>query len=318
MKGFLKNRLQLKTKIPKTFYAKISFGYSRRGNLLKLKRLSYEDAVKSQQRGYFDEHLVTLYSTAYGEPYLLGDKYLFYHDAASKTVSLTLFELGRETSNEASGETEGIDCFKHLIARFKPSKVVVTSPYKLPLHTSDYFCDKIYEDRDFQISIEQFDEKLAGGSYKNLRYRVNHAKRCGYSLKLGKALTPAHINIMAHYLAKSKSYELWDYQLYLGLDEYVSKFTSPQVFNVFSDGLLIGFDIVDALKDVLTVPLGFYRDYPSIADFLIYEEILHAKKQGFKWLDIGWACNTRGLEEFKVKWKAVPRFHVYMQVFSKT
>jgi len=281
---------------------------------LKLKRLNTEDVVKAQQRGRFDEHLATLYSTAYGEPYLYEDKYLLYHDSASKTISLTLFELDREKGSYR----ERMSSFKGMTGHFKPDKVFVTSPSKLPTHIGDYGCEKVYEDKDYQIALEQFDEKLTGGSYKSLRYRVNHAKRCGYSVAIGKALTPAHINIIAHYLAKSKNYELWDYQLYLGLSEYVSKFASPRLFNLFSDGLLIGFDVVDVLGDVMTAPLGFYLDYPSIADFLIFEEILHAKKQGFKWLDIGWACNVQGLEEFKTKWKAVPRFHVYIQVFTKT
>ena len=281
---------------------------------MKLKRLSNEDVIKSQQLGQFDEHLATLCSTAYGEPYLYQNRYLLYYDSASKTVSVTLFELRKERGSDK----ERMSCFKDLTTYFKPSKVIVTSPSKLPSDIDDYSCEKVYEDRDYQISLEQFDEKLVGGSYKSLRYRVNHAKRCGYCLAIGKMLTPAHINIMAHHLARSKNYELWDYSLYLGLGEYVSKFASPRLFNVSSKGLLIGFDVVDALSDVMTVPLGFYLDYPSIADFLIYEEILYAKKQGFKWLDIGWACNVSGLEEFKTKWKAVPRFQVFMQVFTKT
>ena len=280
---------------------------------MKLKRLGNEAIVDSQQRGYFDEHLVTLYSVAYGEPYLLEDKYPFYLDGASKTISLTLFGLDGGTS----GGTGRADCFKELIAHFKIDKVIVTSPSKLPSRIEDFRCEKEYKDRDFQIPLERFDERLEGGSYKSLRYRVNHAKRCGYAIAIGKVLTPAHINIISHHMAKSKNYELWDYQLYLGLGQYLSEFASPRLLNVFSDELLIGFDVIDTLNDVLAVPLGFYLDYPSIADWLIYEEIIYAKKKSFKWLDIGWACNTPGLEEFKVKWKAVPRFHVYMQVFTK-
>jgi len=281
---------------------------------LKLKRLSTEDVIKAQQRGNFDEHLATLYSTAYGEPYLYRNNYLFYHDSASKTISITLFEL----DGESGGDQERKSCFEDLTEYFRPEKTITTSPCKLPQHVGDYGCEKVYEDKDYQIALDQFDERLIGGAYKSLRYRVNHAKRCGYIIVLGKVLTPAHINIMAHFLARSRNYELWDYQLYLGLSEYVSKFDSPRLFNVFSDGLLIGFDVVDVLSDVMTAPLGFYLDYPSIADFLIFEEIRHAKKHGFNWLDIGWACNVQGLEEFKTKWKAVPRFHVYMQVFTKT
>jgi hypothetical protein len=280
---------------------------------LNLKPLRRKDAVDSQQRGKFDEHLATLYSSAYGKPFLCNDKFLLYYDSGSATVWLTLFELGGETSEDK----ESLACFKDLVAHFKPEKVIVTSPSKLPLLLNGYGCEKVYRDKDYQVSLEEFDEKLAGGSYKALRYRVNHAKRCGYSLDVGKMFTPAHMHIVAQFLARSRDYELWDYQLYLGLNDYVTSFDSPRLFNVFSGGLLVGFDVVDGLKDVLAVPVGFYLDYPSLADFLIYEEIVHAKSHGFKWLDIGWGCNIHGLEEFKVKWKAVPRFHVYMQVFRK-
>lgn len=280
---------------------------------MKLKRVSSEDIIRCQQRGYFDEHLVALYSTAYGDPYLYEDNYLLYHDPGTKNISLTLFGLARHLDSER----KRIDCFNDLIVNFKPRRVVVTSPSKLPSQIKNYVCDKIYEDNDYQISLGQFDENLSGGSYKSLRYRINHAKRCGYSLAVGKKLTPGHMNIMAHHLIKSRTYELWDYQLYLGLNEYISRFVSPQLFNVISDDLLIGFDVTDFLGDVMAVPLGFYLDYPSIADFLIYEEIIRARKQGFKWLDIGWACNVPGLEGFKIKWKAIPKFHIYMQVFIK-
>jgi len=280
---------------------------------LKLRQLTDEDAVKAQQRGYFDEHLVTLYTTTYGAPHLYEDKYPLYHDAASKTLSLTLFKL----DTEGGSKKDGIDIFRDLTEHFKPSRVYTTSPFRLPQRLGDYVCEKVYQDKDFQIDLRRFDENLLGGSYKSLRYRVNHAKRLGYSLAVGRDLTPAHINIMAHHLIRSRNYELWDYQLYLGLGEYISRFASPRLFNLFLENLLIGFDVVDVLRDVMVVPLGFYLDYPSSADFLIHQEIIYAKSQGSKWLDIGWACNVPGLEEFKIKWKAVPRFRVCMQVFTK-
>jgi len=281
---------------------------------LELKQLDDADVVRAQSRGYFDEHLATLYSVAYGEPYLYEDRYLVYQDLASKTVSLTLFGL----DSDKGSNSEKMTCFKDVTTQLEPDRVIVTSPAKLPSHIAVYRCEKVYEDKDFQIALSEFDENLVGSRYKGLRYRVNHAKRCGYTLAQRKQLTPAHINIVAHHLAKDRRYELWDYQLYLGLGQYVSKWDSPRLFDVFLDDVLAGFDVVDVLgSDVMAVPLGFYMDYPSIADFLIYEEVLKAKQLGFKWLDIGWACNVLGLEEFKTKWKAVARFGVYMQEFLK-
>jgi 5-hydroxyisourate hydrolase-like protein (transthyretin family) len=286
----------------------------KRGALLKVERLTYEDIVRCQKRGYFDEHLATLYSVAYGEPYLYGGRYLIYYDPSSKTVWLTLFEL----DNESPNDTDKTECFRMSIKTFEPKKVIVTSPVDLPSKMDDYHCETVYKDRDYQINLEEFDIDLSGGSYKDLRYRVNHAKRCGYYLAVSKSVTPAHSRIMALHLMKAKTYEIWDYQLYLKLNDYIQRFSTPRLFNVFYEGMLIGFDVVDALGDALTTPLGFYMDFPSIADFLMYEEIVHAKNLNFGWLDIGWACNNLGLEEFKRKWKAVPKFNVCMQDYHKT
>lgn len=284
-----------------------------KGKVLKLAHLKIAEVVECQRRGYFDEHLATLYAMAYGEPYLCRDKYLVYHDSASKAVSLTLFPLDKN----GGSSKERLDCLREILTRFEPSQVIVTSPSQMPSPVEEYVCEIVHRDSDYQISLGGFDESLGGGDYKSLRYRVNHARRCGYSLVVGKSFTPAHINVLARFLVKSKDYEFWDYQLYLALSQYVSRGASAQLFNVFLDGLLVGFDVVDALGDVLCVPLGFYLDYPSVGDFLIYREILHAKRQGFRWLDIGWACNAPGLREFKVKWRAVPRFDVCVQVFRR-
>jgi len=279
---------------------------------LKLKRLTQDDTVQCQKRGYFDEHLATLYSVAYGEPHIYQNKYLLYHDSLSKIVWLTLFGLDSEKDTSA----DATECFETSVDYFHPNKVVTTSPTRLPPKLGDFNCETVYQDKDYQINLKQFDEKLYGGSYKDLRYRVNNAEKRGYSLTVGRELTVAHSRIIALHLTK-KNYAPWDYQLYLRLGEYLKRFSSPILFNVFSNDTLIGFDVIDFLADTMATPLGFYLDYPSLADFLIYQEILHGKRQSYEWLDIGWACNNPGLEAFKKKWKAITRFTVYMQEYQK-
>lgn len=281
---------------------------------MKVERLTDKDVINCQKRGYFDEHLATLYSVAYGEPYLYENRYLIYYDALSKTVWLTLFELDRENQINA----DYTECFRILTETFQPQKIVVTSPRALPSRIEDYHCEMLYKDYDYQINLKEFDISLSGGTYKDLRYHVNHAKRCSYSLGITKNVTPAHSHIMALHLMKAREYELWDYLLYLKLGEYFMKFSSPSLFNVFLDNVLIGFDVVDIIGNILAAPLGFYMGSPSIADFITYEELMHAKSAGFSWFDIGWACNNQGLEEFKRKWKAVPKFDIYMQEYNKT
>lgn len=273
-----------------------------------MKKLTVEDMLRYQKRGYFDEHLVTFYSLAYGEPYAYKNTYLVYHDALSKALSLTLFGL--------NGNENKLECIQTSLDTFKPRIFWTTSPEKLPLNIADYSCEKIFFDKDYQINLSKIDENLRGGSCKSLRYRVNNAKKRGYTLAMGKEITPAHSNLIALHMTK-RSYNLWDYQLYLGINEYVRKFPSPRLFNVFWKDMLIGFDVVDMLGNTMVTPLGFYLDYPSLTDFMIYSEVVHAKEHGFEWLDIGWACNNPGLEEFKMKWMAIPRFNIWVQEYSK-
>jgi hypothetical protein len=112
-------------------------------------------------------------------------------------------------------------------------------------------------------------------------------------------------------------YNVWDYQLYLAINEYVSRFSSPRFFDVFLNSELVGFDLVDFTDTVMVVPLGFIlASHPSLSDFLMFEEVVYAKKQGMDWLDVGWSCDP-GLKEFKKKWTAVPRFTVYVQEYLR-
>ncbi len=271
-----------------------------------MKRLSDKELRRYQKCGRFDEHLATLYALAYGEPYIYEDTYLVYYDPSDKYLSITLFEL--------NGEKDKIECVKTSICMFNPEKVTLTSPEKMPEIIGDYHCENTFFDRDYQIRLSEFDDKLQGKNYRDLRYRVNNAVRRGYRLKIGKEVTSAHNDLIRLNLAK-KIYNSWDVDLCHKIKEYVERFSSPIVFNVMFDGMLIGFDVVDFMNHTMSIPFGFYRGYPSLADFILYKEVQYAKEQNFEWLDIGWACNN-GLEEFKKKWMAISRFDVWTQGYT--
>jgi len=264
-----------------------------------------------QKRGCFDEHLITLNAQVYGNPYVFEDTFLVYHDPMSETLWLTLFEL-----NGSINHPSRLECLKASIAEFEPREVTVASPEKLESTIGDYCCKNIFFDKDYQVKLDEFDKNLRGGAYECLRYRVNNALKRGYTLNEGKELTPAHSNVMAFHISK-RQYHLWDLQLFLRLHKYVEKSTTAKLFNVALNDLLIGFDVVDFMGNTMTTPLGFYLDYPSLADFMMHKEILYAKKQGFEWLDIGWACSP-GLEEFKKKWKGTPKFNIYVHEYLNT
>jgi len=260
-----------------------------------------------QRFGSFDEHLVSLYSLAYGNPYIYKDTYLVYYDKHSKILYLSLFEL--------RGFENKLKCIQTAAKLFKPIKLIVTSPEELPSNIGKFRCKNVDHDKDYQIYIPDFDVALKGGKFKHLRYRVHNAEKRGYNLKVDKSLTPAHFHIIAQH-EQSKKLDLYDNQLYLSIWEYLQKFKSPLVFSVFSNSVLIGFDLVDFLKGTMTIPLGFYTDAPSLADFILFKEILYAKQKQYTWLDLGWACNS-GVEEFKKKWTAIPRFQIWAYEYTK-
>jgi hypothetical protein len=273
-----------------------------------VKRLTEHDVSRCQERGYFDEHLITLNAQVYGDPYLYEDTYLVYHDPIGKMLWLTLFEL-----NGNDNHPDRLECLKDALVEFQPRRIRAASPEKLEERVGDYCCENAFSDKDYQIRLDEFDENLRGGSYDCLRYRVNNAIKRGYTLRLGKEITPAHSYIMAYHISK-KNYNLWDYQLFLRLQNYVGKSATAKLFNVFCEDVLIGFDVVDFLDNTMATPLGFYLDYPSLADFIMQKEIVYAKEEKFEWLDIGWACSP-GLEEFKKKWKGIPRFGICVQEY---
>jgi hypothetical protein len=259
-----------------------------------------------QRFGRFDEHLVSLYSLAYGNPYIYKDTYLVYYDKHSRILYLSLFEL-----NESANK---LQCLQTATKIFRPEKLIVTSPQELPMDIGSFHCSKVDYDKDYQICVPDFDATLKGGEFKQLRYRVRNAEKRGYCLKIGKKMTPAHLHIIAHH-EQSKKIDLYDSQLYLGIWEYLRKFKSPILFNVFCKGTLIGFDLADFFKDTMTIPLGFYTAAPSLADFLLHREILYAKQKSCSWLDLGWACSP-GIEEFKKKWTAIPRFNIWAYEYT--
>ncbi|HKZ93804.1 MAG TPA: hypothetical protein VJ249_04385 [Candidatus Bathyarchaeia archaeon] len=273
-----------------------------------MQRLTEERVPHCQQRGYFDEHLITLNAQVYGEAYIYEDTYLVYHDPLGKMLWLTLFAL-----KDSDNQIDRLECVKASLTEFQPRQIRTASPEELPPAIADYCCENAFSDSDYQIKLDEFDENLRGGPYDSLRYRVKNAIKRGYTLNVGKEITPAHSYIMAYHISQ-KNYNLWDYQLYLRLQNYIIKSSTAKLFNVLREGVLIGFDVVDFLGNTMATPVGFYLDYPSLADFIIHKEIVYAKENKFEWLDIGWSCN-QGLEEFKKKWKGIPRFKICVQEY---
>ncbi len=265
------------------------------------KHLTKSALVYYQNFGQFDEHLASFYSLAYGKAYIYKDTYLAYFDNYSKLLHLSLFELNKHENT--------VSYIEEAVKLFKPEKLVITAPHELPVTLGRFQCVDVKHDTDYQIFVPDFDVTLKGSHFSDARYRVRNAEKRGYTLKIGKKMTPAHFHIIAQH-EHSKRLDLYDRQLYFAIRDYLRNFKSPVLFDVVCDGTLLGFDLIDFLKDTMTVPLGFYTDAPSISDFIMFNEVKYAKEKNYSWLDLGWTCNL-GIEEFKKKWTAIPRFKIW-------
>ena len=83
---------------------------------MSIKRLTRKTAVHYQQLGQFDEHLVTLYSVAFGMPYIYNNTFLLYHDQSSNILYLSLFEL--------TNHSDPIHCIETATKLFQPERIV--------------------------------------------------------------------------------------------------------------------------------------------------------------------------------------------------
>jgi hypothetical protein len=88
--------------------------------LALLRRLNRRMLTQYKRFGRFDEHLVSLYSLAYGNPYIYKDTYLVYYDKHSRILHLSLFEL-----NESANK---LQCLQTATKISKPERLIVASP----------------------------------------------------------------------------------------------------------------------------------------------------------------------------------------------
>ena len=265
------------------------------------------NSIKNQKKGYFDEHLITLHSISEGEPFLCKNTYLVYNDPLCKEIVINFFGL--------NGNPSRLKCFIECAKKFKPIKIFTVSPKKLKSKIGNYRRINIISENDYQIDLKKFDEKLRGKKYKGIRSRVNSANNQGFKLKISRKIISSHLQLIGIHITK-KDYNDYEYAKFLSIPKYIEKSSSVLLFNVIWNGILVGFDVVDFLNNTLTTPYGFYLSNKSLPDFLMYREILFAKKRGLDWFDVGWGCNS-GVKNFKKIWSAFPRFKVYIQEYAK-
>ena len=267
--------------------------------------LTTEEKEKVQRKGYMFEHLLCLYSMASYKTALYNNNFPVYLSGYNE-ADIILF--GLENKQE-----DGLECVQEML-RFPVEKLNIVTPKPLT-DLSDVETSSI--DWDYHINVEQFDINLRGNGYQNLRYSVHRADKMKYHMKLNREFTRNHIYIMARHMARY-SLDVWDFEELLSLERFFEEHNHGLIMEAHHEDKLVGFDVMDFLEDnkIMVVPLGVYLEMPSVADFLMYENIKYAKRKGYKWLDIGLACRNIGLQNFKKKWFAEPKYPLFVQTIK--
>ena len=106
-----------------------------------------------------------------------------------------------------------------------------------------------------------------------------------------------------------------DFEELLSLERFFRDHSHGFMMEAYYNDELVGFDVIDFFEGsgIMVVPLGVYLETPYLQDFLMYENIKYAQNKGYMWLDIGLSCRSQGLQNFKEKWFAEPKYTLYVQ-----
>ena len=264
--------------------------------------LTNEEKEKMQTKGYMSEHLLCLYSMTSNKTALYNNNFPVYLSDYDE-ADVILFGL----TDRGEG---GLECVQEML-RSSINELNIVTPKPL---TGLLGIETRYVDWDYHINVERFDLDLHGKSYQNIRYCVHRANKMRYHVRPSREFTRKHIYIMSRHMAKH-SLDVWDFEELLSLERFFKEHSHGFLMDVYHENKLVGFDVIDFFEDnkVMVVPLGVYLDVPCLADFLMYENIKYAKSKGYKWLDIGLACGNIGLQTFKEKWLAEPKYQLFVQ-----
>jgi len=267
--------------------------------------LTDEGKEEAQKKGYMCEHLLCLYSMTADRTALYNNNFPVYFTSYGE-ADVILFGLAKKDEDK-------LTCVQELL-ELPLRELNIVSPATM---TDLVGIESKYVDWDYHINVEQFDLDLKGKQYKNLRNRVNQAEKKGYYTRFGRTYTSNHAYILSRHIARH-TLDIWDLEELLSLDRFFKEHSHSYMMEAYHQDKLIGFDVVDFLEEnkIMVVPLGIYLEEPSLADFLMYENLRHAQNKGYKWLDIGLTCRNVGLQGFKEKWLAKPKYKVSVRTIQ--
>ncbi len=269
-----------------------------------LRCLNKQEINSFQQKGYMCEHLLSLYSIIAQQTALLDDNYPVFINGF-READLIFYGL----------KNRNVGTPKHLNELEQYADTInIISPIKIEGQN----ITTQYVDWDYHLYLDEFSLDLIGKKYKRIRYRVKQAEKQGYYTKISRELTSNHLYLLSRHMSV---HELnpWDYEEMLSLERYFTEFNNCLMIEVYNQGILMGFDVVDFYNDtsMVVIPLGIYLQPQKVSDFMMYEDIKFAKQKGFEILDVGPSCLNPGLQQFKEKWFAKPVHQLHVQFYQK-
>ncbi|MFH0748484.1 MAG: hypothetical protein V1915_00970 [Candidatus Bathyarchaeota archaeon] len=267
--------------------------------------LKDEEKERMQKQGYMSEHLLCFYSMTSDRTALYHGNFPVYFNGHGG-ADVILFGL-------TDMEEDGLTCILHLL-QGSVTELNIVSPRPL---TGIAGIANLYADLDYHINLDLFDLEMRGNNYKDVRYSVHRANKMNYQTRISREFTRKHTYILSRHMANHQL-DAWDYEELLSLERFFKEHNHGFMMEVYREEELVGFDVIDFFENnkIMVVPLGIYLDSASLADFLMYENIKYAKSRGCKWLDIGLACRNPGIQDFKEKWFAEPKYQLFVQTIS--
>ncbi len=272
-----------------------------------LQFLSDEEKDNAQKKGYMCEHLLCFYSMTSDRTALYDDNFPVYFNNYGE-ADVILFGLKDKESDKS-------ECVQELL-KMPIKELNIVSPEAL---TGPASIETRYLDWDYHIDLERFDLDSRGNGYRNIRSSIHRADKMGYYIKFGRRITRSHIYILSRHMARH-TLDVWDIEELLSLEQFFREHSHGFLMEAYHEDELVGFDFVDFFEDnmIMVVPLGIYLEAPSLPDFLMHENIKYAKEKGCKWLDIGLSCRNTGLQSFKEKWLAEPKYKLFVQTIKNS
>jgi hypothetical protein len=264
--------------------------------------LSNEEKEKIQKIGYMCEHLLCLYSMTSDRTALFDGNFPVYFSNYND-ADVILFGLEDKS-------VDGSECVQRIL-QFPIEELNIVTPKPLKDLAR---IETLYSDWDYHINIEKFNIDLRGSACKTIRSAMHRADKIGYHIKISREFTRNHIYILSRHMARHKL-NVWDFEELLSLESFFEEHSHGFMMEAYYKDKLVGFDVVDFFDDnrIMVVPLGVYLPAPLLADFLMYENLKYAKSKGLKWLDVGPSCGNTGVQRFKEKWFAEPKYQLFIQ-----